>query len=166
MSKYGIAIIGSGWGARVQVPTFKKAGFDINSIWVRSQQKAKDIAEQNGIPHVSTNYDEILARKDVQLATIVTPTFLHVEMCKKALNAGKHVLLEKPMAMDVKEAEDLLHFVTPFIKEKKQLVVLDHELRYLKTMKKMKDLISQGYCGKIFHVTGNITLGSRLIIRE
>jgi len=160
LKTYTVAIIGTGWGTRVQVPCFRRAGYEVTALWVRDLEKGKKTDSQLGIPFVTSNYEEILARKDVDLVIITVPPHKHLEMCKSAVKAGKHVLLEKPMVMNPQEAQDLVSFCNSTML-KDQILILDHELRFLKTMTTMKSLIQSGACGKIFHVEGCVMMGGR-----
>ena len=63
-----------------------------------------------GIPKFTTNCREVLARADVDVVLILTGMQSHGPLTRDALNAGKHVLVEKPMSMDLAEAADLVHW--------------------------------------------------------
>lgn len=99
-----IAILGTGWGARVQVPAFRAAGLDVAALWGRTPEKAEGAAAQAGVAFASADVAAILARPDVDLVSIVTPPSTHAELALAALAAGKHVVCEKPTARDAGEA--------------------------------------------------------------
>ena len=75
--------------------------YDLNPI------SAKSVAEQFNVKF-SNNLDDVLSRKDIDAVTVCTPTITHKEIALKALNAGKHVLVEKPMTNTVSEAQEIL----------------------------------------------------------
>jgi len=78
-------------------------------------------------------------------------------MIESALNHGKNVLIEKPIARDYQEALKIQEIAS---KKKNQIIIVDHELRFLSSMQKMRALLQEGLCGKIFHVEGSIVNGS------
>jgi predicted dehydrogenase len=121
-----IGIIGTGWGARVQVPAFREAGLEVTAIAAHDAEKTRRTAAELGL----TAFDDwhALLDSDVDLVTIVTPPSEHLEMATAALEAGKHVLCEKPTALDAAEAEALVAAVK---RHPDQLALLDHELRFL-----------------------------------
>jgi predicted dehydrogenase len=69
------------------------------------------------------------------------------------------VVLEKPMALSPKECEELVRLSQ---KMSGQVALIDHELRFLETMKKMRQMIANGACGRLFHVEGVISGGGRI----
>lgn len=77
------------------------------AIASRSPEKAKNVAMEFDIPKYHENYDALLADPEVEAIYIPLPNHLHVEWAIKALRAGKHVLVEKPIALNVKEAQEL-----------------------------------------------------------
>jgi predicted dehydrogenase len=121
-----IGIIGTGWGARVQVPAFREAGLDVVAIAGHDPQKTRQTAQELSL----TPFDDwhALVASDVDLVTIVTPPSEHLAMATAALEAGKHVLCEKPTALNAGEAERL---VAAAAKHPSQVALIDHELRFL-----------------------------------
>lgn len=121
-----IGIIGTGWGARVQVGAFREAGLDVVAIAGDNAQKTRQTALELGV----NPFDDwrALVSSDVDLVTIVTPPSEHLAMATAALQAGKHVLCEKPTALDTGEAEQL---VATAAAHSNQLALIDHELRFL-----------------------------------
>jgi ornithine cyclodeaminase/alanine dehydrogenase-like protein (mu-crystallin family) len=85
-----IGIIGTGWGARVQVPAFREAGLEVVAIAAHDAEKTRRTAAELGL----TPFDDwrALLDSDVDLITIVTPPSEHLVMATAALDAGKHVL--------------------------------------------------------------------------
>ena len=122
-----IGIVGTGWGARVQVPTFREAGLSVVAIAGAHRNKTREIADELQLrPH--DDWREVVRSPDVDLISIVTPPSEHREMAVAALEAGKHVLLEKPTALNALEAE---HLLAAARSRPGQLALIDHELRFL-----------------------------------
>ena len=93
------------WG---MIPGMKKAtNCELYAIAGRSLEKAKAFQEQYGFEKAYGSYDELLADKDVQAVYIPLPNDIHIKWVKAALKAGKHVLCEKPMAMNAEEAKEM-----------------------------------------------------------
>ena len=121
-----IGIIGTGWGARVQVPAFREAGLEVTAIAGFQPEKTRRLADELGL-RPCEQWRELLSG-DVDLVTIVTPPSEHREMALAALEAGRHVLSEKPTALDAREAEEL---VASAGRHPDQFALIDHELRFL-----------------------------------
>lgn len=147
----GIGVIGAGAFARSgQIPAFRLCpDASVVSIYGRHIETTEAIAREFGIPHVCTDYHEMLRMDDVDLVSIVTPPALHYPMVLEALEAGKHVLCEKPMALNLREA------IAMWRRAEEQRVVhcIDYQLRFNSTRRKMKELIDCGYLGQLRHVT-------------
>lgn len=104
----GAAVIGTGFGCRVHVPALRAAGFDVLALVGRDTEKTVRRAERLDIPEASVDLDAVLARGDVDAVTIATPPYAHAPVSIATARAGKHVLCEKPFALDVVEAEEML----------------------------------------------------------
>lgn len=106
--------------------------------------------------NVTTNPDDIILSKEIDAVVIATPVFTHFPLAKKALENGKHVLLEKPMTSTVKEAEELMSLA----KQKGLLLMVDHTFLYTGAVKKMKTLIDDKAIGDIHYFdSSRINLG-------
>ncbi|HEX9460428.1 MAG TPA: Gfo/Idh/MocA family oxidoreductase [Thermoanaerobaculia bacterium] len=121
-----IGIIGTGWGARAQVPAFREAGLDVVAIAGHDAERTRRVAGQLGLKPFDDWH--ALIESDLDLVTIVTPPSEHLRMAIAALDSGKHVLCEKPTALNVDEATQL---VAAAQKHPGQLALIDHELRFL-----------------------------------
>ncbi len=108
MKRLGAAVIGCGMYGEVHARTYASdPRVDLAAVWSRSKARAQVAAAKYGARPAAT-WDEIAADDDVQIASIATPDFAHVEPALAMLRAGKHVLLEKPMAMTSLECERIV----------------------------------------------------------
>ena len=122
----------------------------LSAIASRDLSKAKALAERFGARHAFGSYEELLASKEVDGVYIPLPTSQHVEWTAKAIEAGKHVLVEKPLALDAKD-------ILPLIKlrdAKKVLVCEAFMVIYHPQWIKVRDLIASGAIGRLRHVQG------------
>src|SRR6476620_7933520 len=147
--KVGIAIIGTGFARKVQLPAFSACeDAKLVSVASGSIENARSTAEEFGIGHFTDNWRETVAHEDVDVVCITTPPSLHREMTLAAIEHGKHILCEKPMAMNVAEAEEM----TAADSAKPLLALIDHELRFQPGRRAAKQLLLRGDIGKVRHV--------------
>ncbi|MBI2856718.1 MAG: Gfo/Idh/MocA family oxidoreductase, partial [Chloroflexi bacterium] len=102
-----IGIIGVGFGATVHIPGLQSEGVEVVAVCARREERARETAAKFGIPHVFTDYHKMLEMPGLDAVSIVSPHHLHREMAEAALAAGKHVLCEKPFALNVDEARSM-----------------------------------------------------------
>ncbi|WP_136809635.1 Gfo/Idh/MocA family protein [Desulfosediminicola flagellatus] len=96
-------------GVKKVIPAMQKSSYcDIVAIASQNAKKARAAADQLGIPHAYSTYEELLADTEVEAVYIPLPNHLHVDWCIKALEAGKHVLCEKPISLTSADAQRLL----------------------------------------------------------
>ncbi len=157
MTKPRLGIIGVGWGARVQIPAFRATGWEVVAICGRTREKVERIAAEHGIPHAFTDYRMLIGLPQVDLVSIVTPPAWHREMAIAALEAGKHVLCEKPTALNAREAREMWEASL----KTDRIALIDHELRFLPTRREFHRLIRDGYIGNLYHVTYTYRSGFR-----
>jgi predicted dehydrogenase len=143
-----IGIIGAGFARSTQIPGFKAcAGARIVAIASARREHAEEVARDFGIDHVEDDWRVLVARDDIDLVSIVTPVVTHCEITLAALDRGKAVLCEKPMAMNAAEALRM----TERAQEKGVPALIDHELRFLPGRLKMRELVRRGEIGKVRH---------------
>ncbi|MEP7286548.1 MAG: Gfo/Idh/MocA family oxidoreductase [Chloroflexota bacterium] len=148
-----VAIIGTGWGARVQVPTFQSAGLKVTALVGTDQAKTEQIARNVGVPDALSDWHSILTRDDIKLVSITTPPALHSEMAIAALQAGKHVLCEKPAAFNITQAQAML---TAAQAHAEQAALIDHELRFLPALTLARQMLTDGAIGDIRYVVSRL----------
>ncbi len=145
MSRLGVGIIGTNWGVHVQLPAFLAAGLDVVAIAGRQLRKTRRIADQMGVRYATDDWRTLIARDDIALVSIVTPPALHCEMSLAALEAGKHVLCEKPMALRTDESR---HMVAVAATRPDQFALVDHELRFLPAFQLARRVVAEGGIGQ------------------
>lgn len=108
MSVQRWAAVGTGTISRAVVPDLMScAGAEVTVVQSRNAEKAASFADEFGIPASTGDYEAVLADDAIDAIYLATPFATHHEMTKRALLAGKHVLVEKPMAMNATEVADL-----------------------------------------------------------
>lgn len=143
-----IGIVGAGFARSTQIPGFKNCdGAKVVAIASRHREHAQKVADEFGIEHVATDWGELVRREDVDLVSVVTPPSTHMEITLAALEQGKAVLCEKPMAMNADEAKRM----TDLARDKGMLALIDHELRFLNSRKKMRAMLHDGAIGTVHH---------------
>jgi predicted dehydrogenase len=103
-----VGIIGVGWGSLVQVPAFRAAGgYEVAALCSRRAERAAEAGRRLGIEDVSSDWERFVSRPDLDIISVCTPTDLHREQVLAAISAGKHVLCEKPVALDSGQAAEM-----------------------------------------------------------
>jgi predicted dehydrogenase len=109
MSKYGFGLIGTGlWGEMHAKVYSSHTEVDFKAICDIREDRAKEIAQKYGAESYYTDYNKLLERDDIKAVSIATPDFAHTEIAVSALKAGKHVLIEKPLATSVEDCEKII----------------------------------------------------------
>jgi len=139
-----IGIIGVGFGAQVHVPGFRSEGWEVAAICSRDSDKAQKAAAETGIASVYTNPMELIGRDDLAAVSIITPPGAHHALSIAALHAGKHVLCEKPFALDAKQAGAMLDVA----EKSRRTAMIAHEFRHTPQRAHIRQLLNEGYIGK------------------
>jgi myo-inositol 2-dehydrogenase/D-chiro-inositol 1-dehydrogenase len=100
--KIGVGLIGSGFIASIHADSFKKIHHaDILAVMSPPPGEAKSFAEKHKIPKHFTDLDGMLALEEIDMVIIGAPNHLHCEICVKAAESGKHVVVEKPLCVNL-----------------------------------------------------------------
>ena len=150
-----IGVIGVGFGATVHIPGLQSEGVDVVAVCARRQERAEDAATRFGVPRVYTDYEELLRQPDIDAVAIVTPVALHHEMTLAALRAGKHVLCEKPFALNTVQAREMVDAA----QSTGLTTMIAHEFRFASGRMRAKELIDEGYVGDLRLVLLRLLLG-------
>ena len=132
-----IGVIGVGFGSVVHIPAFQSEGLEVVAVCARNEARAEAAANFFNIPHVFSDFQRMLEMPDLDAVSIVTPPALHHEMALAALNAGKHVLCEKPFALNSVQAREMWE-----ASEASGLTaMICHEFRFAASRMQVKELI-------------------------
>jgi predicted dehydrogenase len=104
----GVAVVGTGFGCFTHVRALRYAGFEVVALGGRDPEKTATRAQLLDIPHAMTSVAELLAVPGVDAITIATPPATHAALALASIEAGKHVLCEKPLTVDVADGRRVL----------------------------------------------------------
>ena len=151
----GVALIGYAFMGRAHSQAWRTVGaaFDVppiarRVIVGRDEQAVAEAARRLDWEEHATDWREAVTRDDVDIVDICTPGFLHAEIAIAALEAGKHVLCEKPLANDPAEAERMVEAARA-ARERGQVAALGHTYRRVPALAHARDLVAAGRLGQI-----------------
>ncbi len=145
-----IGFIGSGFARRVQLPALAFVpGTRATAIASGRRANAEAAAREFGVPHVFDDGVEVARSADVDLVIISSTPDSHARYAIAALEAGKHVLCEKPTALDAYEAAQMLAAAG---QRSDRFAWVDHELRYEPNRRRARELIRSGAIGEVRHI--------------
>lgn len=155
MKRVNLGIIGVGMYGKVLMRWLKQDGrADITWVNSASETTTKSAAEEFGVEKWSTDYREVLNDPAVEAVVIATPPYLHAEQLEAALKAGKHVLLEKPIA----ESRESLKRILKAVEDAPERIVLEASCRHTRLTRKfqfIKSMIDEGKLGEVYHIHHN-----------
>ncbi len=129
----------------------------ITAVASRDLAKARALADRFGVPHAFGSYEEMLASELIDAVYIPLPTSQHVEWAIKAANAGKHVLVEKPLALKAAELDALIE-----ARDRNRVVVSEaYMVTYSPVWRKVRELLREGVIGELKHVQGAFSYFNR-----
>jgi predicted dehydrogenase len=150
MQKVRLAVIGAGAISQVaHIPSWKKLpDVELVAVCDTVKARAKAVAEKYKIPRYFTNDDEVFKQDDIDAVDICVPTNLHLPVALAALSAGKHVLVEKPMARNVEESEKMLEAARRY--QRKLMVAMN--VRFRRDAVNLKSFVDGGDLGEVFYL--------------
>jgi predicted dehydrogenase len=151
MNKIKIAIFGTGFMGRVHTEGVRRLGnVEVAGIAGSTPASARRLADELSIDRSTGDYRELLADPAIDAVHICTPNALHFPMAMAALEAGKHVLCEKPLAVSVAEAREMVQLA----KQKNLANCTFHNLRYYPQVQNLRRIREAGELGEIQVVQG------------
>ena len=146
-------ILATGGIAHAFTADLRTAGLDVAAVGSRRSEAARAFAEQYDIPHAHGSYDELVADPDVDIVYVASPHSHHLEHATLALEAGKHVLIEKAVTLDADEARALRDLAAA-----RGLLVMEAMwTRYLPHMVRIREIVAAGTLGEVRIVSADHT---------
>jgi len=142
--KQTVAVIGVGFVGRAHVDALRRLGIPIRGILGSSKERGAESSQALGLEKSYASLEELAADPDITAVHICTPNHVHFEQASKLMRAGKHVLCEKPLAMDSRESEMLLQIA----RETKCVGGVAYNLRYYPLCQQARSMIQKGEIGE------------------
>ena len=144
-----VGVVGGGFG-RVHILAYRATpGVEVTAFCQRTKTSAEKIAQDFGIPHVFTDYREMLSRGGLDAVSLTAPTNVHLAMASEAFDHGVSVLCEKPLAMNQEEAAAMLKRA----EQARVIHMTAFNFRFIPAFCRMKELMQEGYVGnRVLHV--------------
>jgi len=145
------AIAGSGFIGPVHVEALRRLGVNVQGVLEATPELGRAAAQRMGLTKVYDSLDELLSDDDVHTVHIATPNRLHFEMARATLKAGKHVMCEKPLAMNSDETAQLVELA----RTANTVAGVNYNLRFYPLCLEARDMVARGDVGDVFHVCGS-----------
>src|SRR5688572_18209518 len=145
------AVVGTGFIGPVHVEGLRRAGVDVKGICGSAPEKSTKAATTLGLERGYHSFSEVLKDKDIAAVHLASPNRVHREQVLAALDAGKHVICEKPLAMTSAETADL---VAAAQRAPNLVAAVNYNLRFYPLCLQARAMIRRGEIGNVFHVQG------------
>jgi len=147
MDKKNIAIVGAGYWGKNLVRNFHQLGV-LKTICDGAQSIREEMAQTYPDVAVTDDFNTILKDKAIKGVVIAAPAVFHFEIAEKALNAGKHVFVEKPLSLNHADGEKLVRLAA----EKNKILFVGHILHYHAAIIRLKEMIKKGKIGRLQYI--------------
>ncbi len=148
----GVAVVGYGyWGPNIVRNIIERPEFRLMGLCERDAGRAADFSRRYPGCAVEQDLDALLLDPRVQAVSIATPPRTHYDLVRRALEAGKHVIVEKPLATSAAHAEELIEIAA----EVDRVLMPGHTFVYSPSVNKVRDLIRSGEVGDVYFITSS-----------
>jgi predicted dehydrogenase len=147
----GVALLGAGFIQDVHArAVLEHPNAELVAVANWREPSARALADRHGIPRVTTDWEEIASSPDVDAAIVATPNVLHAPQAISLLRNGKHVMVEKPMAMSVADCDEMIEAS----RASGALLMVAHCWRFRDEVRAMRDRIAGGELGEVVKTRG------------
>ncbi|PJN23940.1 Gfo/Idh/MocA family protein [Kitasatospora sp. CB02891] len=155
--RIGLAVVGAGyWGPNLVRNAQQTAALHLHWLCDLDEQRSRKVLGEYSTVAATTSFEQVLADDRVQAVAIATPAAAHHRLARAALEAGKHVLVEKPITTTVEEAADLVALA----EERGLVLMCDHTFCYTPVVRRIRELVHAGEIGDVqFFDSVRINLG-------
>ncbi len=151
MSELTAAVIGTGFIGPVHIEGLKRAGVRVSGVLGSSPSRSLAAAQALGLPRAYSSLDELLGDAEVHSVHITSPNRHHFEQARACLQAGKHVLCEKPLAMNSTESRELVEIA----RQCGVAAGVNYNIRYYPLCLEARERMQSGDAGSLVHVSGS-----------
>jgi predicted dehydrogenase len=150
----GVALIGGGFIGPVHAEALRRIGVPVVGLLGSSPERARPTAERLGIGRVYRDLDELLGDPEVGAVHVASPNGDHFEQARRALEAGRHVVCEKPLAVTSAETGTLARLAEG---RPSQAAAVNYNIRFYPICREMRARIARGDLGRVLSVSGSYT---------
>ena len=150
-STIGVGIAGTGFIGPAHVEALRRLGIPVLGLAEVDLETAQKKAAELGIPKAFGSFEALLADPEIDVVHLATPNVLHYPFAKAALQAGKHVICEKPMAMNTQESAELVRLAA----EVKKVNVVNFNIRMYPMVQQARSMVQSGEIGNLFIIQGS-----------
>lgn len=150
MNQLKAAVVGAGFIGPVHVEALRRLGVTVTGILGCDDNESQSAREKLGLPKAYKSIDEVLADESVDAVHLAVPNVLHYPFSKKALEAGKHVMCEKPLAMNSEETGELVELA----KSAGVAAAVCYNIRYYPMNLQARAMAAQGDLGEVYAING------------
>ncbi len=151
MPVLGAAVVGVGFIGPVHIEALRRLGHRVVGLLGSNPEKSFAAAHALGLSRGYSSLAELLDDPLVQVVHIASPNSRHFEQCKRALDAGKHVVCEKPLALTTAESAELVALAA----RKRAVAAVNYNVRFYPLVLEARERRKAGHLGRIFHITGD-----------
>jgi myo-inositol 2-dehydrogenase/D-chiro-inositol 1-dehydrogenase len=148
MAKTKVALLGAGFIADIHIESYQRfvPDAEVVAVYSRDKNRADTFAKKHHIAHGFDNFEQAITESGCEVVDICLPNFLHARVCLAALNAGKHVIIEKPLAMTLEEADSMIDAA----KKNNRLLMYAEELCFAPKYERVRKLVGEGAVGNVY----------------
>jgi len=147
----GVGVAGTGFIGPAHVEGLRRNGVRVLGLAEINEERARQKAAEMGIPRSYGSLEAMLDDPEIDVVHLATPNYLHYPHAKAALLAGKHVVCEKPLAMNTKETAELVQLAA----ERRLVNAVNHNIRMYPLVQQARSLVQSGELGELFILQGS-----------
>jgi myo-inositol 2-dehydrogenase / D-chiro-inositol 1-dehydrogenase len=148
MTKIKVAILGAGFISDIHLESYHRFvhNAEVVAVYARNKEKAQKFAEKYQIPQYFDSLDDAITKSGCEVVDICLPNFLHASATLKAAAAGKHVIIEKPLAVTLEEADEMI----AACKKANVKLMYAEELCFAPKYERVRHLVKEGAVGEVY----------------
>jgi len=151
MIDFNVVVVGTGFMVFTHIEALRRLGLPVLGIMGSSPAKSEEARAKLGLKKAYASFDDILNDGDINVVHLCVPNDLHFDFARKALLAGKHVMCEKPLAMNTRDSGELVALA----KNRNLAAAVCYNLRFYPLNLHVKQIMRQKDMGNIFHINGS-----------
>jgi myo-inositol 2-dehydrogenase/D-chiro-inositol 1-dehydrogenase len=150
MSKTKVLLLGAGFIADIHLESYQRfvPDAEVIGVYTRNAEKAAAFAEKHGLPNRYDDMEKAIAESGCEVVDICLPNFLHHQAVLTAVKHGKHIIIEKPFAMTLEQADEMINACN----EADLKLMYAEELCFAPKYERVRKLVNEGALGELYHL--------------